>query len=204
MQVQLAFERGDSMSEVSTKDKILDISMHLFTEFGYKRTTTKLIAQEAGINEVTVFRHFGSKEGIVKEIVQLKLPHLKSFKTYFETQAVYKLEEDLVKAAKIYYEAILINFELLLVLSHEMGPSFQKFFSKFPIEVMATLTNYFTKMQEDKKIVETDPELLASNFIAVNVGFALMNTLFSGNFVNCSFEKFINNTIQVFVRGVTL
>ena len=50
-----------------THDKILEVACHIFAEAGYHGTTTRRIAQEAGVNEVTVFRHFGSKDALLRE-----------------------------------------------------------------------------------------------------------------------------------------
>jgi AcrR family transcriptional regulator len=50
-----------------THDKILDVTCRIFAEAGYLGTTTRRIAQEAGVNEVTVFRHFGSKDALIRE-----------------------------------------------------------------------------------------------------------------------------------------
>jgi AcrR family transcriptional regulator len=50
-----------------THDKILEVACRIFAEAGYHGTTTRRIAQEAGVNEVTVFRHFGSKDALLRE-----------------------------------------------------------------------------------------------------------------------------------------
>lgn len=47
------------------RDKILEVTVRIFAEAGYHGTTTRRIAQEAGVNEVTLFRHFGSKEALL-------------------------------------------------------------------------------------------------------------------------------------------
>ncbi len=52
------------MVVISTKNKILDAAITLFTELGYSATTTRKIAEAAGINEVTLFRKFGTKENL--------------------------------------------------------------------------------------------------------------------------------------------
>lgn len=44
----------------STQDKIIDAALALVNEQGYKGATTKAIAALAGVNEVTLFRHFGN------------------------------------------------------------------------------------------------------------------------------------------------
>lgn len=41
----------------------------LFAERGYVATTTRAIAAAADVNEVTLFRRFGSKEGVVRALI---------------------------------------------------------------------------------------------------------------------------------------
>ena len=57
-------QRGD------TRDRLIDVTARLFAESGYHGTTTRRIAQEADLNEVTVFRHFGSKDALIREALQ--------------------------------------------------------------------------------------------------------------------------------------
>ena len=44
--------------------RILDAAAQVFTTQGYARATTRAIAAAAGVNEVTLFRHFGSKRNL--------------------------------------------------------------------------------------------------------------------------------------------
>lgn len=191
------------MPEITSKEKILDASIRLFTENGYKKTTTKLIAKEAGVNEVTIFRQFGSKEGIVLEIVRSRLQYLRPIKDFFQARAVFDLEKDLVEAGSLYYNVISNNIEMLMVLSHEMGPAFQQAFSIIPLELKATLSDYFVKMQNTNKVIDIDPELLAVSFASSNMGFAVMNKLFNKDFIKFSVQEFIKNNIRIFAKGIT-
>ena len=52
-------------AERETGEAILRAASELFGERGYKATTTRVIAERAGVNEVTLFRRFGSKRGIL-------------------------------------------------------------------------------------------------------------------------------------------
>jgi AcrR family transcriptional regulator len=54
---------------MSTKTDLLAVTAKLFAELGWRGTTTRRIADAAGVNEVTVFRHFGSKEALVSEAI---------------------------------------------------------------------------------------------------------------------------------------
>lgn len=50
-----------------SRDKIVRAALEVFAEAGYRGATTRRIAQHAGVNEVTLFRHFGSKEELIEE-----------------------------------------------------------------------------------------------------------------------------------------
>lgn len=55
------------MSKENRRAQIIDSAMKLFIENGYTSTTTASIAEEADISEVTLFRHFSSKEELFME-----------------------------------------------------------------------------------------------------------------------------------------
>lgn len=51
-----------------TADRILDAAGELFATHGYASTTTRAIAERAGVNEVTLFRRFGNKLGVLEAL----------------------------------------------------------------------------------------------------------------------------------------
>ncbi|MBN1390375.1 MAG: TetR/AcrR family transcriptional regulator [Candidatus Thermoplasmatota archaeon] len=57
------------MASEDTRDRIIDTALHLFSTQGYDLTTTRSIAEEAGVNELTLFRNFGSKEKLLSEVM---------------------------------------------------------------------------------------------------------------------------------------
>lgn len=52
------------------EDTILQAAAELFGERGYQATTTAAIAERAGVNEVTLFRRFGSKQGLLAALAK--------------------------------------------------------------------------------------------------------------------------------------
>ena len=50
----------------STHTRILEAAFGLFRDKGIEATTTREIAELADVNEVTLFRHFGSKAGLIE------------------------------------------------------------------------------------------------------------------------------------------
>ena len=61
--------RGDS-PEGSISRRIIEAAAEVFASNGYARTTTRGLATAAGVTEVTLFRHFGSKEKLFAAVVQ--------------------------------------------------------------------------------------------------------------------------------------
>ena len=56
--------------ERETGTQILEAAATLFAERGFKSTTTRAIADAAGVNEVTIFRRFGSKKGVLEALAR--------------------------------------------------------------------------------------------------------------------------------------
>ena len=52
------------------RDRILDAAKRVYEQHGFRGATTRLIAIEAGVNEVTIFRTFGSKAALFEPLMQ--------------------------------------------------------------------------------------------------------------------------------------
>ena len=54
----------------SSRERIIKSALSLFSTHGITAATTKQIAETAGVNEVTLFRQFGSKQGLLLAVLQ--------------------------------------------------------------------------------------------------------------------------------------
>ena len=52
-----------------TKNKILDVSIELFSEYGYDGVSIRRIASEVGIRESSIYNHYPNKQSILKAIL---------------------------------------------------------------------------------------------------------------------------------------
>ena len=52
------------------RDRIIDAAKKIYALHGFRGATTRLIAIEAGVNEVTLFRTFGSKAALFEALMQ--------------------------------------------------------------------------------------------------------------------------------------
>ncbi|MFN2563560.1 MAG: TetR/AcrR family transcriptional regulator, partial [Gemmatimonadaceae bacterium] len=56
-----------------SRERILEAAARVYAQYGFRGATTRLIAQEAGVNEVTLFRLFGSKAQLFDELLHKQL-----------------------------------------------------------------------------------------------------------------------------------
>ena len=54
---------------MTVRDQLLDAAALLYAEAGYRGATTRRIALQAGVNEITLFRQFGTKEALMREAI---------------------------------------------------------------------------------------------------------------------------------------
>ncbi|MFN5582268.1 TetR/AcrR family transcriptional regulator [Gemmatimonas sp.] len=52
------------------RHRILQAAARVYTQHGWRGATTRRIAEEAGVNEVTLFRHFGSKDALLAQMMR--------------------------------------------------------------------------------------------------------------------------------------
>jgi AcrR family transcriptional regulator len=60
------------MSE-EIRARILAAAARVYAQYGFRGATTRLIATEAGVNEVTLFRTFGSKAQLLQAMLQAQV-----------------------------------------------------------------------------------------------------------------------------------
>jgi AcrR family transcriptional regulator len=52
-----------------SRERILEAAARVYSKHGFRGATTRLIAAEAGVNEVTLFRTFGSKGALLEAVL---------------------------------------------------------------------------------------------------------------------------------------
>src|SRR3954464_14761356 len=57
------------MRVMVSRERILEAAGRVYAKHGFRGATTRLIATEAGVNEVTLFRTFGSKSALLEAVL---------------------------------------------------------------------------------------------------------------------------------------
>ena len=75
------------------KKKILKVARSLFAEYGFSGASTRLIAEKAGCNVAMVGYYFGSKEGLLDQILDNYFLEIIQVYSRFEQDENHELEE---------------------------------------------------------------------------------------------------------------
>ncbi|MEI3612716.1 TetR/AcrR family transcriptional regulator [Pseudogracilibacillus sp. SO30301A] len=186
---------------LSTKDKIVEAMVELVHEKGYKGATTRELAEMAGVNEVTIFRIFGNKKGIVDAIIQ-KYALIDLFESIFQEKVVWDIEKDLKMLVRE-YQTLLEQKRTVILLSLKEAGQFaelDELLKRIPQRYTEILTDYFTKMMKKEKMNKVDSYVIATNFLFINFGYFLMKTKINTEAVELSIDDFINKNINSFIK----
>ena len=99
-------------SVLSRKERIMKEALLLFSEQGYTNTSTKTIAQNAGVSEALIFKHFGNKDALlvylIKSGYRKVLTHHRGMMTYREPKeflrTMINLPNKLVTAEPLFWK----------------------------------------------------------------------------------------------------
>ncbi|NDI36186.1 TetR/AcrR family transcriptional regulator [Chengkuizengella sediminis] len=189
--------------KLTTKERILKASLKLFSENGYKGATLKKIAQEAGVTEMTVFRIFETKEKIYEEIMGTFKSAIPSIRNYIEKKATFVLEEDLKEISKLFYNQLLDNAQIMMIIFKEKDIK-SIITDKSLLELRYLFVHYFDKMKEKGKIREdVDSEILTFTFLTSTLGTFLTRQRFL-DVPLPSQDDLIEAMVPILARGIKL
>ncbi|MGE2690718.1 TetR/AcrR family transcriptional regulator [Mycolicibacterium pulveris] len=166
---------------------LLDAARDLFARRDYRATTTREIAEAAGVTEYLLFRHFGSKAGLFREA--LVLPFTDFVDDFGKTwQAVIPdktTEEELTRQfVGRLYDVLVEHQGLLLTLVAADGLSDDEIESAGIADIRRALTllgQISAEGMQLRGMRSGQPDLPAHSTVAMIVGMVALRSTFFGN-----------------------
>ena len=69
---------------MNTREKIMDVALHMFSERGYEAVSIRDICGEVGIKESTLYYHFKNKKDILDSLVEKFRSHIDGLLTHVD------------------------------------------------------------------------------------------------------------------------
>jgi AcrR family transcriptional regulator len=181
-----------------TRKKIMAVALKLFSKEGYVKATTKQIAEEADVNEITLFRHFGNKENLFHETLEYYVEEM-HLESEIGRLAGQDFEKSMCEIAEDYLEFCKRNknfYQIQMKLPDEM-----KKFVKLKLSrgVKKELIKYFKHLQ-GLDMIKGEPEMMATTFINSILGSYTIYLLSNDTFSSIPVEEMALEHARQFVN----
>jgi TetR/AcrR family transcriptional regulator len=174
---------GGRMAGEDRRRQILQVAMSLFSKRGFRGTTTKEIAQGAGVSEAMVFRHFANKQELYSAIIDHK-----ACADNFQQPC------DIVPEALARKDdrAVFSGIALAMMRHHEHDTEFLRLLTQSALEgheladmfwdrnvrrMYDFLGSYIRERQRDGAMRDIDPAIVVRCFIGMVIHHSLNNIL---------------------------
>lgn len=97
----------------ATRQRLLDAAAKVFAREGLTGATTRAIAEEAGVNEVTLFRHFQSKDRLIAAVIGENFGPQSASAQLDIPEATDDIRSDLTALARCYAKHLAENLGLV-------------------------------------------------------------------------------------------
>ncbi|MDQ3805270.1 MAG: TetR/AcrR family transcriptional regulator [Acidobacteriota bacterium] len=222
---------GGRMAADERRRQIVRVAMRLFAERGFRGTTTKEIAQAAGVSEAIIFRHFATKDDLYSAIIDDKSCEgmgggLGAVGGGHEGHTVVDAVRHWVGEAMGRGEdaAVFEGIALKMMEHHQRDPQFlrlllysaleghqlaQIFWDRNVRMMYEFLGSYIRRRQREGAFRESfDPLVAVRAFTGAVIHHSLNNTLWDRDparrILNVSNEEAARSFTEILLRGITL
>jgi AcrR family transcriptional regulator len=157
-----------------TRRRLLQAAAQIFTEKGYSGATTRGIADAAGLSELTLFRHFGSKKNLFMTVVQHGSPQ-PAMQADLEGALSGNLRQDLNQIGYHFLQTIIKRRKAILMTLSEASrlPEIRQATQVIPNKQRQMLAGYFEEQIQAGYLRPQDPYLLAQAFLGLPFAYAI-------------------------------
>jgi AcrR family transcriptional regulator len=202
-----------SVSRIPTRQRIVNTALELFASKGITETTTRQIADFAQVNEVTLFRHFGNKHGLLLAVLQECLQKYLILAQVGESLMVSDIssQSDLRRFLKYYIQSSLRALEsvpeLVRSLVGEAG--------QYPLEsrqalaqginqVNQTIATAIADVLANSRLQYTLPPIKLANLLNTCIlGYAVITLTSDVQAIWRDRDDFVNTLVDMFIQEVS-
>lgn len=198
---------GGRMAGSDRRKQIVQLASELFARKGFNGTTTKEIAEAAGVSEAIIFRHFATKSDLYAAIVDDRvqaieaefMPKLEAAMTRKEDRALF---ETLAFEILEFHRRDQTVLRLLLYSALEGHDLSRHWFKRYVIGLYDRFSVYFKERQADGIYREIEPKAALRAFIGMAINQSIAQYLLRDPILNLSNRKAAELFTDTFLNGI--
>jgi AcrR family transcriptional regulator len=195
---------GSGRGQEATRERILDAALAVFAEKGYAGATTRGIARTARVNEVTLFRRFGSKKALFAAVVAERFP-LAQISQRVSADEDSPVEALLVGNAKAVLSVLRSNRHMFMMILGDMwrSPVAREAVSEHGIEKGVRLVEgVIGALMDQGRLRRGDPEVTARALRGMVQSYFLTRDLLAGAQPDpAEDDRMLTGFVRIFLDG---
>lgn len=198
-----------SAGKKSTKTRLIEAALELFAERGITDTTTKAVADLAQVNEVTLFRHFGSKHGLLLAAIE-DSQLLEKLKTTLSEQidsqaSVTQVLQDYAQVSLEILEKVPKLVRSVVGEAGQYPPENRLALGEKLTEVNQHLAEHVAKAIAQEGLESRfSPETLSSLINGLLLGYFTIGLTVEGEGLGLTKEDFLGSLVELFSQGAII
>lgn len=194
--------KQEPSSTEETRRRILEAATRLFTESGYAGSTTRRISEAAGVNEVTLFRHFESKQNLFMELFEkFGAPAVTAA---IEAQLSGDYRQDLLRIGNYFMTLMIERRDIVRLVMCEAShfPDMAKVAVQNPRMIRQTLANYLQQQKDQGCLRDINVEAAAQAFWGMIFSYGLAHDMYADRVDGGMNEgELVSHFVDIFVQG---
>lgn len=202
------------MSGDERREQIISTAVELFSKHGFSGTTTKKIAEAAGVSEAIIFRHFATKDELYAAILHDKVceggEHQFPWEGNLDLLAAMARGEDV----EVFYQLALRALEkhhsdqdfmrLVFYSALENHDLAREFVHTFISRLYDFIGGYIEKRQAAGAMREMNPRIAVRAFMGMLIHHSLNNIMWDKErmLLDISMEDAARNFAEILVNGI--
>ncbi len=199
----IARMRGDERRE-----QLIRVAISLFSRKGFRGTTTKEIAQAAGVTEALIFRHFPTKEALYDAILRWRVENSSLSAGWAAVQELADRRDDVglfrrVASGMLEFHRENVDFLRLMLYAklegHDLGETFRQRHTKHFDEF---LRDYVATRQREGAFRDVDPDTAVRAIVGMAFFYSMNENIFQCKPSTLTDDQAIETFVSIALDGL--
>ncbi len=193
----------DQDEKKDTRTCILEAAADIFASEGYARATTRQIAAESGLTEMTLFRYFGSKQNLFAAVLE-QYAIRPSSDTLTDKNLSGNYAEDMLFMGRHIMQIFLERREAMKIMLCESThfPELQETLGQAPRQIRNMIASYLRRRIEAGDVKPRNPDMMAQAFLSFFFSYTMAIGFFDQAMsLDSPDEELLTEFVDLFVQG---
>lgn len=195
------------LSSADRRAAIVSAAVELFSQHGFRGTTTRELAAMVGVSEPVLYQHFETKrdlytaivDAMVSDVAANELPRLQALASSNDDHAFFTT---LGRLLLEWYFDDTHHIRLLLFSSLESHELADLWHQRATVKFLGFIEDYIARRAREGAFAVANPALAARAYMGMVGHYGLTSVIFKCPFPELSREQVIENFVDFFLNGI--